>query len=274
MKKKLMSALIIVIAMVTVLVGKNELPKATSISATVNPHYQLMYLDGVVRDSDDDTGVNLIVTSSLTKYYGSALASAYLNAEATGDYTQFYAGMGSTKPTYMNKKLMTNPYGINLAGGAKSGGQDIEYTLWLTGLTSISDLRNNALLNGYPNTIEGMRAYADDVYDKKVAAPTSSNTKKAKDTTNKASLDYSKVFDSKYYASKYPDLSKAGITSDADLLKHFKSSGMKELRQGNSIFNPVSYIKNNPDLVAAYGTDYQKYYEHYMQYGYKEQRIH
>lgn len=275
MKRKLRSVLIIALAVALTLIGKLELPEA-AISATTHAPYQLMYLDGVVRTTQDDTGVNEIVTQRLTQYYGAAMAAAYLNAESTGDFTAFYTAMGSTQQTYRYQKLMTNQNGVELSLMAYSGGQDIEYTLHLTGLTSISDLRSNALASGYPNTIDGMRAYADDVYDKKVPKPTttSSTTTKTKKTATASKLDYTKVFDAKYYAAKYPDLAKAGITSDAALLKHFKSTGIKELRQGNAEFNPVSYIQNNADLVASFGTDYPKYYEHYMKYGYKEQRVH
>lgn len=277
MKRKLRLVLAITLAMILLLAVKVVSPNAKPFSATslLPPaaDYQLMYLDGVVRTTHDYTGVNEIVTQRLTQYYGAAMTTAYLNAEATGDFTAFYTAMGSTQPTYRYQKLMTNQNGVELNLGAYSGGQDIEYTLSLTGLTSISDLRSNALANGYPNTIDGMRAYANDVYDKKVPKPTASSAK-TKKTAAASNLDYTKVFDAKYYAAKYPDLAKAGITSDAALLKHFKSTGMKELRQGNASFNPVSYVQNNADLVAAFGTDYPKYYEHYMQYGYKEQRIH
>ena len=96
----------------------------------------------------------------------------------------------------------------------------------------------------------------------------------AKSQAAAASLDYSKVFDAKFYASKYPSLAKAGVTTDQQLLDNFKSAGMKNMLQGNAEFNPVVYIQNNPDLVALYGTDYAKYYEHYMTTGYKENRIH
>ena len=259
--------------MVLTLIGKLELPEA-AISATTHAPYQLMYLDGVVRTTQDDTGVNDIVTRQLTKYYGAAMAAAYLNAEATGDFTAFYTAMGSTQPTYRYQKLMTNQNGVELNLGAYSGGQEIEARLHWVGLTSVQGLIANATAAGYSQTLEGMRKYTEDVASKKIAKPTSSSTKVTKKSTTTSKLDYTKVFDAKYYAAKYPDLAKAGITSNAALLKHFKSTGMKELRQGNATFNPVSYVQNNADLVAAFGADYPKYYEHYMQYGYKENRAH
>ena len=97
-------------------------------------------------------------------------------------------------------------------------------------------------------------------------------TKKSADKA--VTYDYTKVFDAKYYAAKYPNLAKAGITTDAALLENFKSVGMQNLLQGNAAFNPVSYLQNNADLVAKYGTDYAKYYQHYMTTGCNENRIH
>ena len=278
MKRKLRLVLAITLAMILLLTIKVVSPNAKPFSATTAlpppADYQLMYLDGVVRTTHDYTRINEIVTQRLAQYYGAAMATAYLNAEATGDFTAFYTAMGSTQQTYRYQKLMTNQNGVELELGAYSGGQDIEYTLHRAGLTSIADLRANAIAAGYSDTIDSIRQYADDVGNGKVAKPTSSSTKTAKKSATTSKLDYTKVFDAKYYAAKYPDLAKAGITSDAALLKHFKSTGMKELRQGNAAFNPVSYVQNNADLVAAFGTDYPKYYEHYMQYGYKENRAH
>ena len=48
--------------------------------------------------------------------------------------------------------------------------------------------------------------------------------------------------------------------------------GMKEGRQGSSAFNLAAYKANNPDLVAAFGEDNQKYYEHYISSGKSEGR--
>ena len=47
---------------------------------------------------------------------------------------------------------------------------------------------------------------------------------------------------------------------------------MKEGRQGSSEFNLDTYKANNPDLVAAFGDDNVKYYEHYISSGKAEGR--
>ena len=57
------------------------------------------------------------------------------------------------------------------------------------------------------------------------------------------------------------------------LFEHFVTNGMKEGRQGSSEFNLNTYKANNPDLVAAFGDDNVKYYEHYISSGKAEGRI-
>ena len=89
-------------------------------------------------------------------------------------------------------------------------------------------------------------------------------------------VDWSKVFDAAYYASKYIDLKNAYGTDVNSLFAHFLAYGMKEHRQGNATFNVDVYIKNNPDVVQACTIngvlDITKCYEHYCIFGYKENR--
>lgn len=80
------------------------------------------------------------------------------------------------------------------------------------------------------------------------------------------------IFDSSYYAEKYPELAETfGYDSDK-LYSHFVSNGMSEGRQGCSTFNVQVYKDNNPDLSAVYGDDLPCYYEHYMLTGHSEGR--
>jgi hypothetical protein len=48
---------------------------------------------------------------------------------------------------------------------------------------------------------------------------------------------------------------------------------MKEGRQGSAGFNLSAYKANNPDLVAVFGDDNVKYYEHYISQGRAEGRV-
>lgn len=87
-------------------------------------------------------------------------------------------------------------------------------------------------------------------------------------------LDYSLVFDSKYYSNRYKDLGENGVKTDAQLFSHFINNGMKERRQGISTFNVIKYIDNNSDLRKAFGNNYIQYYKHYIMHGHNENRIH
>ena len=51
------------------------------------------------------------------------------------------------------------------------------------------------------------------------------------------------------------------------------AEGMKEGRQGSMGFNLNAYKANNPDLVAVFGDDNVKYYEHYISQGRAEGRV-
>lgn len=83
---------------------------------------------------------------------------------------------------------------------------------------------------------------------------------------------YSPVFNSTYYASKYPDLVAVLGNSQDELLNHFVTCGMDEGRQGSAEFDVQYYKNTNPDLAQVYGNDLKKYYIHYINSGKSEGR--
>ena len=85
-------------------------------------------------------------------------------------------------------------------------------------------------------------------------------------------VDYSAVFDAKYYAQKYEDIRNVIGTDAYKLFYHFTEFGMNEGRQGNAEFNVKKYKKNYEDLQNAFGNDLPKYYKHYCEFGKKEGR--
>lgn len=96
------------------------------------------------------------------------------------------------------------------------------------------------------------------------------NTVKAEYKIN--GIDYSAVFDPKFYLNNYSDL-KAAFSSDYNKTwNHFKQYGMKEARQANKDFNVSVYKSNYEDLRNAFGSNMPAYYQHYCQYGKKEGR--
>lgn len=95
----------------------------------------------------------------------------------------------------------------------------------------------------------------------------------------KNGIDYSHVFDPKFYADKNADLKAAFGYDETKLFNHFLNNGCKEeSRYGKTIatFNVLVYASHNPDLVAAFGAlnanTAIKYYNHYCTNGYKENR--
>ncbi len=80
------------------------------------------------------------------------------------------------------------------------------------------------------------------------------------------------VFDSNYYASRYPDVFAAFGTNYFKLFSHFYNYGIREGRVGCADFDVNVYKNNYPDLQAAFGDNYMSYLLHYVQAGAMEQR--
>lgn len=77
------------------------------------------------------------------------------------------------------------------------------------------------------------------------------------------------IFDAMVYRDRYTDL--AGKT-DAQLKDHFYSNGIKDGRAGSAIFDVAYYLEKNSDLKSAFGTNYEKAYNHFISGGYLEER--
>ena len=83
-------------------------------------------------------------------------------------------------------------------------------------------------------------------------------------------VDYSRIYSYDYYIRRYPAIGKYFNYDDRKILEHFVLWGTKQEKQGIATFDEKSYRYGNPGLRRTYGTDYQKYYIHYMKWGYKE----
>ncbi len=86
-------------------------------------------------------------------------------------------------------------------------------------------------------------------------------------------VDYSAVYDFKYYQEKYPDIKRNFGNNEEAALKHFVLYGMKEGRQGTAGFDYASYRNEYSDLRNAFGSNKEAYYRHYMTYGQFENRV-
>lgn len=86
---------------------------------------------------------------------------------------------------------------------------------------------------------------------------------------------FTPYLDLEVYAAKNPDLKAAGITSDADLVRHFATFGINENRNffSSSVFNAEVYAANNPDLKAAGITSEAALAAHFRDFGMAEGRM-
>lgn len=85
-------------------------------------------------------------------------------------------------------------------------------------------------------------------------------------------IDYTPVFDPKFYADKYADLKAVFGYDSKKLFDHFLVNGMKEARQAKSTFDPKVYRERYSDLETAFGNNWKMYYDHYCKIGIKEGR--
>ena len=84
------------------------------------------------------------------------------------------------------------------------------------------------------------------------------------------SLSLSNVFDASFYSAANPDLAKAGLTTDAQLLSHFQAYGLNEHRQFSPLVDLSFYRASYSDLANF--TDSQLL-NHLENYGVAEGRI-
>ena len=85
----------------------------------------------------------------------------------------------------------------------------------------------------------------------------------------------SQFFDWQVYRDNNPDLVAAGITTQADLTRHFNSYGVHEARifLNTGLFDYQYYAANNPDLAAAGITTRAALEQHFKTFGINEGRI-
>lgn len=113
---------------------------------------------------------------------------------------------------------------------------------------------------------------ADAIINGILGKTVTNDTNQSTSPTENNQSNYSLVFNSTYYANKYPDLKAAFGYNAPILLQHFIQSGMKEGRQAISTFNVHTYKNRYIDLQKAFGNDLPSYYKHFITCGYKEGR--
>ena len=85
-------------------------------------------------------------------------------------------------------------------------------------------------------------------------------------------VNYSAVYDFKYYMEHHADLNAVYGNDPIGALEHFVNHGMAEGRQASENFNVEAYRNRYEDLAYGYGDDLEGYYLHYVQHGVAEGR--
>lgn len=76
------------------------------------------------------------------------------------------------------------------------------------------------------------------------------------------------TFDANAYENIYPDIKNVYGNNLAGATSHYQQFGLPAGRRGWIIFDPVFYLQNNPDLLAAFGpTGYQAAAQHFINTG-------
>jgi len=81
--------------------------------------------------------------------------------------------------------------------------------------------------------------------------------------------DMSAVFDVDFYQNRYSDL--RHLTAE-QAFAHFTTHGMREARQAHANFDVNAYRNRYADLRNAFGSDLQKFYLHFVNFGQSEGR--
>lgn len=130
----------------------------------------------------------------------------------------------------------------------------------IEGNTSVTSNDNGGKVMKRTRSTSDMRY----IFRPKYAAP-KTDTPKAEDPA----VDYSRIFSSAYYLSKYPDV-RMGWGGSA--LDHYTRYGAKEGRCPSATFDPAYYRKTYKDLDQAFGDRWEEYPQHYLTFGIKEGR--
>lgn len=163
-------------------------------------------------------------------------------------------------------------YGVKLDVGS--------YTLAALNARGIAndDISSIKVPAGYKITI-----YEHDSYGGRVWSYTGdiANMGEANDMTSSIKIEKtasdtiiydSRVFNVSFYYNKYPDLQRAFGYNETSLKNHWRDNGIREGRQGHSLFHAPSYLNRYPDLKTAFGTNYRGALEHYINRGISEGR--
>ena len=218
--------------------------------------YYEHYIRNGYREGRKTTGVST-VQNPVTKLNGVDYSKVY-------DYFYYQNKYSDIKKAFGNDDIATLRHFIN--NGMKEGRQAKASFELRSYKFAYRDLR---AAFGNDNKAYYMHYIKNGYKEKRVATGV---TELKNPTTVYQGVDYSKVYDFKYYVKHNPDVYKAFGNDENAVLRHFVVNGMKEGRQAKDTFNLKAYRSRYADLRKAFGNDNKAYYMHYIRNGYKEKR--
>ncbi len=202
--------------------------------------------------------VSIAIAPGLTVLDGVDYSAVY-------DYNWYIAHNPDVKAAFNGDQVKTLQHFINY--GMKEGRNSKEDFELISYMKAYPDLRSAFRNDNAKYYIHYMN------YGKKEGRVTKGVKELRGATSSYDSIDYSLVYDYKYYTTHNPDVKNAlGVYNDFGIMEHFVRYGMKERRQGNDTFDVRSYTNAYQDLRVAFGIEWDKYYLHYIKYGNREGR--
>ena len=165
------------------------------------------------------------------QYYGEAAKQAWITAEGTGDFGPLYQAIGSVSPVYLDTRV----YGESNISTAYMLEKICYEATGKTGTVPFSQVLAKSQELGYKFPSD--YSYFASTGKAPALAPTvttdSIKSGAAAPASNTASTTQDPGFDATAYASRYPDLAKAGLTTPEQLYQHWITYGKKEGRNAS-----------------------------------------
>ena len=217
--------------------------------------YYLHYINSGKKEGRSGKGISELV--GITKYDGVDYSAVY-------NYQYYIENYPDIKRVYGEDDVAALRHFVN--SGMNEGRQGNEEFNVITYKNKYSDLRNiygSNLKSYYLHYIK---------FGKKEGRSGKGTSELVNPVTKYDGIEYSSVYDYRYYLSQNPDVETICGKGDVEVLKYFVTTGMGEGQRGSVDFDVQYYMNKYSDLRKAYGDNLKKYYLHYINYGKSEGR--
>lgn len=203
-------------------------------------------------------------------YKGKTIAEGATESHSSSSSTLFKKGSTGSAVKELQTMLIACGYPCGSAGADGSFG-GATYAA-LKSFQRTHDLDDDGIYGAKSKAALTAAYKATQESEKKDEEKKSSKKKTTKKKYIIDGVDYSPVFDPKFYLNNYPDLKRAFGDDEEAALNHFRVYGRREARQASPNFNPHNYRERYEDLRLAFGYNWPSYYTHFISYGQKENR--